>query len=237
MATIALDDPDTRNALGNQTLDELILALEAARDDGAVRCVVLTSTHEKVFSAGGNLDGFAADVPLVHKHFGIERFPRLFRLMGELGRARLVDRPARGRLRVPDHAGARRVALRGSHHRGSRAVAPRMTTRSPACSRRRWCVRASSARSCRPPDPCSNATRPWSGPVGASAPLSFLTLVQPRSPTTRCSRRRSIRATARCSATSPGRGHPQYRPSAPARYRCRRSESRRRRSRPPRPGC
>jgi len=37
-------------------------------------------------------------VPLVHKHFGIERFPRLFRLMGELGRARLVDRPARGRL-------------------------------------------------------------------------------------------------------------------------------------------
>jgi len=77
---------------------ELILALEAARDDGAVRCVVLTSTHKKVFSAGGNLDGLAADVPLVHKHFGIERFPRLFRLMGEPGRARLVDRPARGRL-------------------------------------------------------------------------------------------------------------------------------------------
>ena len=33
---------------------ELILALEAARDDGAVRCVVLTSTHQRVFSAGGN---------------------------------------------------------------------------------------------------------------------------------------------------------------------------------------
>ena len=48
--------------------------------------MVLTSSHEKVFSAGGNLDGFAADVPLVHKHFGIERFPRLFRLIGELGK-------------------------------------------------------------------------------------------------------------------------------------------------------
>ena len=29
---------------------------------------MLTSTHEKVFSSGGNLAGFAADVPLIHKH-------------------------------------------------------------------------------------------------------------------------------------------------------------------------
>ena len=86
VATIILDDPETRNALGNQTLSELIEAFEAARSDDAVRCVVLTSSHEKVFSSGGNLDGFAADVPAVHKHFGIERFPRLFRLMGELGK-------------------------------------------------------------------------------------------------------------------------------------------------------
>ncbi len=86
VARITLDDPDTRNALGNQTLAELIEAFEAARDDGAVRCVVLTSSHEKVFSAGGNLDGFAADVPPVHKHFGIELFPKLFRLIGTLGK-------------------------------------------------------------------------------------------------------------------------------------------------------
>jgi len=86
VATITLDDPGTRNALGNQTLDELIDAFEAAREDETVRCVVLTSSHEKVFSAGGNLEGFAAEVPLVHKHFQTERFPRLFRLMGELGK-------------------------------------------------------------------------------------------------------------------------------------------------------
>ena len=55
VATIALDQPDTRNALSNQLLTDLIAAFEAARDDERVRCVVLTSTHDKVFSAGGSL--------------------------------------------------------------------------------------------------------------------------------------------------------------------------------------
>lgn len=86
VATIALDHPDTRNALSDELLDDLLAAFEAARDDDAVRCVVLTSTHEKVFSSGGNLAGFAAEVPLVHKHFGIDRFPRLFLLIGQLGK-------------------------------------------------------------------------------------------------------------------------------------------------------
>jgi len=86
VATIALDQPETRNALSDQVLAELTAALEAARDDPAVRCVVLASTHEKVFSSGGNLGGFAAEVPLVHKHFASERFPAVFRLLGELGK-------------------------------------------------------------------------------------------------------------------------------------------------------
>src|SRR5215208_223375 len=86
VAKISMNLPDTRNALSNQLLGELIDAFESARDDEAVRCVVLGSTHETVFSSGGNLDGFAADVPLVHKHFGTERFPRLFKLIMELGK-------------------------------------------------------------------------------------------------------------------------------------------------------
>jgi 3-hydroxypropionyl-coenzyme A dehydratase len=86
VATIALDQPESRNALSDELLGELIAALEAARADDAVRCVVLTSTHERVFSAGANLAGFAAEVPLVHKHFGTEAFPRVFRLLGELGK-------------------------------------------------------------------------------------------------------------------------------------------------------
>ncbi|HVS28006.1 MAG TPA: enoyl-CoA hydratase/isomerase family protein [Solirubrobacteraceae bacterium] len=89
VATIALDQPETRNALSDDLLGELIAAFESARDDDAVRCVVLTSTHDKVFSSGANLGGFSADVPLVHKHFGTERFPRLFRLVGELGKPTL----------------------------------------------------------------------------------------------------------------------------------------------------
>jgi enoyl-CoA hydratase len=86
VATIALDQPETRNALSDDLLDELIAAFQAARDDDGVRCVVLTSTHDRIFSAGANLGGFAAEVPLAHKHFGTERFPRLFRLIGELGK-------------------------------------------------------------------------------------------------------------------------------------------------------
>jgi enoyl-CoA hydratase len=89
VATITLDQPETRNALSDQVLDELIAAFEAARADDAVRCVVLTSSHEKVFSSGANLGGFSESQPLVHKHFGTERFPRLFRLIGELGKPTL----------------------------------------------------------------------------------------------------------------------------------------------------
>jgi enoyl-CoA hydratase len=86
VATIALNQPETRNALSDELLAELTAAFEVARDDDAVRCVVLTSTHERIFSAGANLGGFAAEVPIVHKHFATERFPRLFRLIGELGK-------------------------------------------------------------------------------------------------------------------------------------------------------
>ena len=85
IATIALDQPETRNALSDQLLDELLDAFAAAKAEDGVRCVVLTSTHETVFSAGGSLDQFAADVPLVHKHFGTERFPQLFTLIMQLG--------------------------------------------------------------------------------------------------------------------------------------------------------
>ena len=48
--------------------------------------MVLTSTHDRIFSAGANLGGFAADAPLVHKHFATVRFPQPFRLLGELGK-------------------------------------------------------------------------------------------------------------------------------------------------------
>src|SRR5438067_12644777 len=86
VASIALDQPETRNALSDQVLDDLLAAFTAARSDDAVRCVVLTSTHETVFSSGGNLAGFAADEPLARKFDATGRFPTLFRLIGELGK-------------------------------------------------------------------------------------------------------------------------------------------------------
>ena len=86
VATITLDQPETRNALSNELLSELIDAFESARDDERVRCVVLTSSHQTVFSSGGSLDQFAGEVAPVHKHFGTERFPRLFRTIMQLGK-------------------------------------------------------------------------------------------------------------------------------------------------------
>jgi enoyl-CoA hydratase len=90
VATIALDDPETRNALSDELLGELLAALRQAKGDEGVRVVVLTSTHEKVFSAGGNLGGFAADAPVAHKYMGIELFVDVFREIGELGKPTLV---------------------------------------------------------------------------------------------------------------------------------------------------
>src|ERR1700730_1518466 len=86
VATITLNDPDTRNALSAVLREGLIGSFERARDDEQVRCVVLASSHETVFSSGANLGGFAGDVALVHKHFGSERFVELFKLIGALGK-------------------------------------------------------------------------------------------------------------------------------------------------------
>jgi enoyl-CoA hydratase len=86
IATVTLDDPDTRNALGDTMLDQLLEALEEARSDDAVRVAVLTSSHERIFSSGGNLKAFAGERPPIEKYAGLDRFPRLYKLIGALGK-------------------------------------------------------------------------------------------------------------------------------------------------------
>jgi enoyl-CoA hydratase len=86
VATIDLDLPETRNALSDALIAALIAAFTAARDDRDVRCVVLGSTHPRTFSSGGDLSGFASDVPLTSKHRSILLFPELFTLIGRLGK-------------------------------------------------------------------------------------------------------------------------------------------------------
>jgi len=105
VATITLNDPDTRNALSPELLGGMIGCFERAREEEEVRCVVLASSHEKTFSSGASLSGFAAEVPLVHKHFAGERFVGLFKLIGELGKPTICA--ARGHVL----AGALGIAL------------------------------------------------------------------------------------------------------------------------------
>jgi enoyl-CoA hydratase len=85
-AFVTLDSPDTRNALDDELLDGLLARLVDARDDDAVRVVVLGSSHERVFSAGGDLKAFASDVPTITKYAALDRFPRLYELIGNLGK-------------------------------------------------------------------------------------------------------------------------------------------------------
>jgi enoyl-CoA hydratase/carnithine racemase len=86
VATITLDDPATRNALSDDLLDALTAALEQARDDAGVRLVILASADDRVFSSGGNLKAFADDSTVISKYAGLERFPRLYQLIGGLGK-------------------------------------------------------------------------------------------------------------------------------------------------------
>jgi enoyl-CoA hydratase/carnithine racemase len=89
VATLTLNRPDQRNALNGELLASLVDAVRRARDDDDVRAVVLTGAGEKVFCAGADLGGFAADAPLVDKHFASDLFLEFFRLMPRLGKPSL----------------------------------------------------------------------------------------------------------------------------------------------------
>lgn len=89
VATVTLNRPDQRNALNGELLASLVEAMKQARDDDDVRSVVLTGAGEKVFCAGADLGGFAAETPLVEKHFASDLFLEFFSLMPRLGKPSL----------------------------------------------------------------------------------------------------------------------------------------------------
>src|SRR5918995_2757175 len=89
VARVTLNRPDQRNALNAEVLGGLVEAMRSARDDDGVRAVVLSGAGDKVFCAGADLGGFAADAPLVDKHFASDLFLEFFRLMPRLGKPSL----------------------------------------------------------------------------------------------------------------------------------------------------
>ena len=80
-AYLTLNDPARRNALSDALLDQLSASLRRAAADSRVRVVVLTSSHPRIFSSGGNLDAFADDRATIVKYAGLARFPTLFRTL------------------------------------------------------------------------------------------------------------------------------------------------------------
>jgi enoyl-CoA hydratase/3-hydroxyacyl-CoA dehydrogenase len=72
VATVTLNRPDRLNTLNPQMFDELERALGDLERDDAVRCVVLTGSGDRAFSAGADLTAFSD----VTKAFKVWRFSR-----------------------------------------------------------------------------------------------------------------------------------------------------------------
>ena len=86
VATITLNRPEQRNAVGPQMLRDLLTAFAAAKSDDEVRAVLLTGAGDKAFSAGADLAGFAADATEVARHRERGLFVDLFLDMQRLGK-------------------------------------------------------------------------------------------------------------------------------------------------------
>lgn len=82
---ITVDRPKVLNALNAKTVEEIGQAFAAAREDDAVRCVIVTGAGEKAFVAGADINELAKMTPIVGKFTSeqgqnvflqIERYPK-----------------------------------------------------------------------------------------------------------------------------------------------------------------
>jgi enoyl-CoA hydratase len=71
IAFITFNRPKVLNALNRQTVQELQHALLEARDDAAVRVVILTGAGEKAFVAGADINELAQQKPVDGKEFSL----------------------------------------------------------------------------------------------------------------------------------------------------------------------
>ena len=80
IATITFNRPKVLNALNRKTVEELGDALDRAREDAAVRVLILTGAGDKSFVAGADINELAQRTPVDGKDFslfGQEIFHRL----------------------------------------------------------------------------------------------------------------------------------------------------------------
>ena len=80
ITTITFNRPKVLNALNRKTVEELGDALDRAREDSAVRVLILTGAGEKSFVAGADINELAQRTPVDGKDFslfGQEIFHRL----------------------------------------------------------------------------------------------------------------------------------------------------------------
>ena len=63
-AYVTLNRPKVMNALNAKTISELKSVFEDARDDSAIRGVILTGAGDKAFAAGADIAEMAADTPV-----------------------------------------------------------------------------------------------------------------------------------------------------------------------------
>src|SRR5437868_835417 len=71
IAFITFNRPKVLNALNRRTIEELRDALVAARDDAAVRVLILTGAGEKSFVAGADISELAQQTPVNGKEFSL----------------------------------------------------------------------------------------------------------------------------------------------------------------------
>src|SRR5579864_7944034 len=71
IAFITFNRPKVLNALNRKTVEELHHALLDARDDSAVRVLILTGAGEKAFVAGADISELAQQTPVRGKEFSL----------------------------------------------------------------------------------------------------------------------------------------------------------------------
>lgn len=71
IAYITFNRPKVLNALNRKTVEELRLVLTDARDDAAVRVLLLTGSGEKAFVAGADINELARQTPVNGKEFSL----------------------------------------------------------------------------------------------------------------------------------------------------------------------